>query len=131
MRARHPHPLGVVILLALLLFATSGPSIAHMTCLAEGHSTLSMGLMADCCPEEEHEGPTLAPLCCDFGMASSPVDELIPAGGHEQVVLLSVASAHGWAAQSGVRSVRIPWLATRPPPEDPVHRLSRLSIWRI
>ncbi|MBX2979717.1 MAG: hypothetical protein KF905_10515 [Flavobacteriales bacterium] len=70
--------LGVV---GLLLFATSGLMLSRMTCLMSGRSVVAIGMVEDCCPEQEQpEGASLAPVCCVYAQAAADVE---PFRAHE------------------------------------------------
>jgi hypothetical protein len=112
----------------LLLFATAGPSLSRMTCMRSGHSTVALGKLADCCPEEEGTGAGFTATCCDFGYASSPVDELLPSGSQEAALLAALPLLTALTETPPRPAHRIGWLETRPPPLDGPERLSRMRI---
>lgn len=58
-----------------MLFATSGLMLSRMTCLMSGRSVVAFGMLEDCCPDEEqHQGDSLAPVCCVFAQAAADVE---------------------------------------------------------
>ncbi len=125
------HPWFSAVMAMLLLFATSGTSITRMTCLSGGHSVLAVGLIGDCCPDEEHDGDALLATCCDFGSATSPVEDLLPGGSGEYQLLPFTLIPDGAAVKDTAPLRRIGWLQTRPPSHNAPDRLSRLGSWLI
>lgn len=71
-----------MLVVGLMLFATSGMALSRMTCLVSGHSVVALGMMEDCCPEPENsDGATLAPICCEIVQAGSESLPFVPSNG--------------------------------------------------
>ena len=111
----------------LLLFATSGASLTRMTCLAGGHSSVSLGLAADCCPEEEHaDGPVIKALCCDITEARLDQPALLLEKQLALVALLHAVTVQPTPSPALLPASQPDWLDTRPPPISAHKRLSLL-----
>lgn len=123
---RQPWAMGLAAL--LLLFATAGPSLSRMTCMSSGHSTVALGKLADCCPEEEGTEASITSTCCDFGSASSPVEELLPSASQEAALLGALPLTTALTEAPLRPAHRLRWLETRPPPLAGPERLSRMRI---
>lgn len=131
-RSHHRNPLAIVAMVALLLLGTSGLTISRMTCLLGGHTVVSLGLMEDCCPEEEeHAAPVVKALCCDFGTASSTIEDLLPNPHQESPSVCEGMHPMRLAFAFTDGAEPIAWLATRPPPRSVAERLSGLRSLRI
>lgn len=112
---------------ALLLFATSGASLTRMTCLTGGHSTLSIGLVDDCCPEEgENPGPTLKALCCDITETRLDQPSLLVEKQLAMIPTVGTAPLIAVPSPALFQGQRAEWLNSRPPPMDGCERLSLL-----
>ncbi|MBK9176207.1 MAG: hypothetical protein IPM46_07700 [Flavobacteriales bacterium] len=131
-RFSHRHPWTILVMVVLLLFGTSGVTLSRMTCLLGGHTVVGLGLLEDCCPEdEEHDAPVVKSLCCDFGAAFSSIDDVLPSPPQESPAVNQ--AAHGLALASSFTgdAESIAWLTTRPPPRTVTERLSEMRLLRI
>jgi hypothetical protein len=128
----HSNRWASVLVAVLLLFATSGMAITRMTCLVGGHSVVSLGTMADCCPEDEpSDVPTVKAECCALSSAKAMAG---PFMGHDDGGMAPL-----FAVLRNVpceTMVAVPMVLPRKPksPAPPLRaqdRLSVLSIQRI
>ena len=116
----------------LLLFATSGMALSRMTCLLGGHTVVSLGSAADCCPEDEaNELPTVSGECCAMSLAQGTDDPYLgndDAGFAPLLVVLDNAPIHLlYVAPDCIPEHR----ESRPPPMDAPERLAVLSTFLI
>lgn len=118
---------------ALFMLATSGISLSRMTCSDGGHSVVSLGRTAGCCPEEAPHGetPEVKPACCELALVQGERDNYLPNSGFdllaEDVVLHHIIIEFA----APVRTTPVTWLGSRPPPLSAPDRLSVLSIQRV
>src|SRR5688572_7357890 len=109
------HRWATVMVVGLMLFATSGATLSRMTCFAGGHSVLSFGAADDCCPEEGN-GAGLKAACCELSQAKAGTIAFVP---HDALALAPVLMALDAALVTIVleRSrLNATWLESRPPP---------------
>ena len=126
------HRWATVLVVGLLLFATSSMTLSRMTCLMGGHSVLSFGPADECCPEEEKpEGATLKAICCTFTEAQLDRTTVIPAQGMDLVDLLAEVDG----APSVILAVPVMepvrWWDGKPPPRTLPDRLADLQVLLI
>ena len=117
-RFLHKHRWTVHLVVALLLFATSGAMVTRMTCLIGGHTELTIGLAEECCPHQEHAGAAIGPQCCDIGQTDQLGSSFI---GQAHLDLLGLFIALGSApiiTFTTPEPAPIAWLQSRPPPVD-------------
>lgn len=116
----------------LFMVATSGMTISRMTCLIGGHSALSIGTPADCCPDEEEQGgPTIQPQCCVHASVKGEQHEFIV---HQDVDLAPALIALYAAPRLLLSEGNAPVLFLvddLPPPLDTPARLAVLCTQRI
>ena len=115
------------LVIGLLLFATSGTMVSRMTCLIGGHSELTIGLVEECCPHEEHDGAVIGPQCCDVGQTDQLESSFIAGADLHLVVFLLSLDALPFTTIISTEPTTIPWLQSRPPPEDFGERAARLG----
>ena len=63
----------------VLLLGTAMPAMLRMTCLAGGHSVVSMGQVEDCCPKDHAGSATFSATCCELWEARPQRSEFVPA----------------------------------------------------
>jgi len=115
----------------LFMVATSGMTISRMTCLIGGHSALSIGTLADCCPDEGHDGPIIQAQCCVHGSVKGEQQEYIV---HHDVdlapALIALYAAPRLVLSEGDAPVFFP-ADDLPPPLGAPARLAVLCVHRI
>jgi hypothetical protein len=119
-------------LIGVFVLATSGTAVSRMTCLMGGHSVLSLGMIADCCPEgPANDGAVVKAICCDLSSVGGVEADYL---AHPSLSIPLV----GMACQMGSLTVHVPtaivlpaWLDTRPPPRTVTDRLVKLSVQRV
>jgi len=115
----------------LFILATSGMTISRMTCLIGGHSALSIGTPADCCPDEGQDGPIIQPQCCVHGSVKGEQQDYIE---HHAVdlapALIALYSAPRLVLSEGDAPVFFP-ADDLPPPLVTRARLAVLGTQRI
>ena len=113
------------------MVATSGMTISRMTCLIGGHSALSIGTLADCCPDEGHDGPIIQAQCCVHGSVKGEQQEYIV---HHDVdlapALIALYAAPRLVLSEGDAPVFFP-ADDLPPPLGAPARLGVLCVHRI
>lgn len=102
-----------------------------MQCLGNGHLTVAFGQLEDCCADDAHGETTVAPYCCEFGSAQSPVDDLRQGGSEAPVLLSALPVFHGPSLDLVALHCAVEWLDTRPPPDSSPRRLARNCTWLI
>ena len=113
---------------ALLMFATSGMMLSRMTCLIGGHSTLSIGLIEDCCPDRElSDFATVAAQCCDVGQTDQLDINFVGHGSLDLIAILLDVEAAPSTLITSPEPVTPAWLESRPPPEEAGDRLATLG----
>jgi len=107
----------------LLLLATSGLTVSRMSCLISGHSELSIGIVDDCCPEEDHEGTSVEATCCDLEKAGAQRFDLLPS---TELVLIALPATEFVSLPGECLTERVSprWLDSRPPPLSGLERLT-------
>lgn len=78
MRSLRSHGLTLLAVLVLLL-GTAMPAMLRMTCLAGGHSVVSMGQVEDCCPKPDASTTSVSATCCELWEARPQRSEFVPA----------------------------------------------------
>jgi hypothetical protein len=132
-RSLQRHRWVTLLVVGLLLFATSGLMLSRMTCLMSGRSVVAFGMLEDCCPDpEQNQDASVAPVCCVFGHASAEVEPFIPAVVTDQLVVpvcsvAPVIEAPQATAEIGVHAS----LRDRSPPLPPKARLALHATFRI
>lgn len=131
-RFLHRHRWFTFMVAGMLVFATSGLMLSRMTCLIGGHSVYGIGLLEECCPEDEHSAEaTIKAECCSIGAADPLELELL---SHSLLdlgeVLLDLESTPFVLIPLPTQPP-IHWLQSRPPPhllDDPqaVHSIFRV-----
>lgn len=117
-----------ISVVALLMFATSGMMLSRMTCLIGGHSTLSIGLIDDCCPDTEPgQLATIAAQCCEVGQTDQFDINFVGHGSLDLIALLLDVDAAPFALITSPEPVAPVWLESRPPPEEAGDRLATLG----
>jgi hypothetical protein len=121
-----------MLVLVLLLFATSGAVMTRMTCLMSGQSQWSLGLMEDCCPENEElpEGPAIGALCCVMEQAAAPDATFLNHAGPEVPALLFLQGDMPQVHVLLPEARPIVWPTGRPPPAG-TERLALLGTLLI
>lgn len=123
----HQHRWVCYFVAGLLLFATSGTTLSRMSCLMGGHSVLSYGTAADCCPDEhDGEGSTVTATCCDLTEARLDQAHMVV---EEPLVMEAPAMIICGLAVPQERALTgdCPhWLDGRPPPQSVPARLALL-----
>ncbi|MBL0127125.1 MAG: hypothetical protein IPP83_06625 [Flavobacteriales bacterium] len=126
------HRWATVLVVFLLLFATSSMTLSRMTCLMGGHSVLSFGPADDCCPDaEKPEGTAVKAICCAFTEARLDRTSVIPVAGLDLGVLL--AELDGAPTMIIALPVMEPvrWWDGKPPPRSLPDRLAELQVMLI
>ena len=67
-----------VLAMLVLLMGTAAPALARMTCVAGGHSVLSVGQVEDCCPDEDAHTSTVSATCCEMWEARPQRSDFVP-----------------------------------------------------
>lgn len=114
----------------LLLLATSGVTVSRMSCLISGHSELSLGIVEDCCPEQEHEGTSVEATCCDLDQAGTERVELLPSS-EQALIALPATEVVSLVRAFGPECSAPRWLDSRPPPMRGDERLALVSRFLI
>jgi hypothetical protein len=114
----------------LLMLATSGLTVSRMSCLISGHSELSLGIVDDCCPEEEHESASVEASCCDLEKAGAQRFDLLSS---TELVLIALTAVEIVSSPSLCHAERISprWLDSRPPPLSGPERLTLVRRFLI
>lgn len=117
-----------LLVVGLMLFATSGASLSRMTCLTGGHSVLSFGLAEDCCPaDDNHADATLKATCCELSQAKAGTITFVPSAAMvftPELMVLDVAPVMVALERSSVPRA---WLEGRPPPLRTGERLASIG----
>lgn len=124
------HRWATILVVGLMLFATSGATLSRMTCFSEGHSVLSFGAADDCCPDEA-SGPGLKAVCCELSQARAGIIAFVP---HDMLALAPVLMALDAVPVMVVLeivSTGTSWLESRPPPLLAPERLASISSFLI
>lgn len=128
----HRNKWATTLVAALFLLATSGMSVSRMTCLHSGHSVLSVGVAADCCPDRDKgDHATVSATCCAFSIAKSDVQDYLPN-------TFSIAPAVPMLPEHALLIGPVPlavtptaWLSSRPPPLSGQDRLLENGVQRV
>jgi hypothetical protein len=126
-RFLHRNRWATLSVVALLMFATSGMMLSRMTCLMGGHSVWALGLIEDCCPEEEHDMATISAVCCEFGQTSAFKEAFVGHAGIDLVGLLLCLDAAPFSVLTLPEPAPLAWLESRPPPAFAGERLATLG----
>ncbi|MEO8589756.1 MAG: hypothetical protein ABI432_10335 [Flavobacteriales bacterium] len=117
-----------LLVVGLMLFATSGTTLSRMTCLAGGHSVLSFGQAGDCCPDADSGGnATLKATCCELSQAKPGTVTFVPHDVVGLTLVLMVVDAAPVMIAVERSSVTHMWLASRPPPLNGAERLASIG----
>ncbi len=131
-RFLHRNTWATYCVVGLFMLAISGVAVSRMTCMSGGHVVVSVGTVADCCPEAEHDDlPMVKAQCCDLAVAQSEQQDYLP---NPDVDLAPMLLALDGALMTTVPVAKVTpttWLRSRPPPLDVPDRLSALSIRRV
>ncbi|MBK7943965.1 MAG: hypothetical protein IPJ85_01055 [Flavobacteriales bacterium] len=131
MRKLNKNRWALASLALLLLLATSGLTVSRMSCLISGHSVLSLGIAADCCPDDEHgEGVAFKATCCDLAKASAERVVLLPSSSADLIALPLADPVQIWAASTR-ECISVQWLNSRPPPLIGRERLALMRRFLI
>ncbi len=131
-RFLHQHRWFTFMVAGLLVFATSGLMLSRMTCLIGGHSIYGIGLLEDCCPEDEHgHGATISPECCDTGAATPVQLELLAHASIDLEAVLMDLERSPMMVIPLPREKSFHWLQSRPPPQILDDRQAVHSIFLI
>ncbi len=126
-RFLHRNRWATLLVIGLLMFASSGMMLSRMTCLIAGHSIYSIGLIEGCCPEDDHEMATIEAVCCEIGQVARNTGAFVGHAGPDLVVLLLCLDAAPWATITLPEPAPLAWLESRPPPEHSGERLATLG----
>ena len=131
MRSLRSNSLSVLAMLVLLM-GTAAPALARMTCVAGGHSVLSVGQVEDCCPENDAQGATVSATCCEMWEARPQRSDFVPAVN--AMVPVPVATLHPGSVSAPLRMVtQAPTDAhiSRPPPLPRAQRQASIGVFII
>ena len=121
-----------LLVVGLMLFATSGASLTRMTCLAGGHSVLSFGLADDCCPMDDHHADaSLKATCCELSQAKANTIAFVPNDVLALTPVLMVLDAVPVMIAFEPSFTRCSWLDSRPPPLNGTERLAAIGSFLI
>lgn len=127
------HRWATLLVVGLLLFATSGLMLSRMTCLMSGRSVVAFGMLEDCCPDPERSGEaSIAPVCCVFGHAAAEVEPFMPSEALAQVAV--PFAAVGFVKPFELvftEDVGTTFLRDRAPPLPATARLALFATYRI
>ena len=126
-RFLHRNRWATLSVVALLMFATSGLMLSRMTCLISGHSILALGLLEDCCPEEDHDMATISAVCGEVGQTSVFEGTFVGHSGPDLVALLLCLDAAPFTVLTLPEPAPLAWLESRPPPAFAGERLATLG----
>lgn len=131
-RFLHRNKWATTLVAALFLLATSGMSVSRMTCLHSGHSVLSIGAVADCCPDRDKgDQATVSATCCAFSIAKSDVQDYLP-NTLSIALAVPVLPEHAWLITPVALAVTpTAWLSSRPPPLSGQDRLLENGVQRV
>lgn len=124
------HRWATVLVMGLMLFATSGATLSRMTCFSEGHSVLSFGAADDCCPEET-SGPGLKAACCELSQAKAGIVAFVAHDALALAPMLMALDAVPVTVVLETASTGTSWLESRPPPLRAPERLASISSFLI
>ena len=131
-RFLHRNKWATTLVAALFVLATSGMSVSRMTCLHSGHSVLSVGSVADCCPDRDKgDQATVSATCCAFSIAKSDVQDYLP---NMFSIALPVPVLPDHALLVGPVALAVApaaWLSSRPPPLSGQDRLLENGVQRV
>ena len=130
-RFLHKHRWTVHLVVALLLFATSGTMVTRMTCLIGGHTELTIGLAEECCPHEEHAGAVIGPQCCDIGQTDQLESSFIVQADLDLLGIFLALGSAPFITFTTPDPTPIAWLQSRPPPVDFGERSARTGTLLI
>lgn len=120
------------VVMGLFLLASSGTALSRMTCLEGGHTVLSLGLAADCCPAEAPaDHATFKASCCELAFVQGDRADYLPitnAGAVISGLMLAIVPADIVVPEP---VTRVSWLGSRPPPIATRERLSVIGVQRI
>lgn len=129
----HRHKWLTYVVVGFFLLATNGVALSRMTCLDGGHSVVSLGMAADCCPEEEAHGPApeVKAACCELAFVQGERGNYLPHPGYDLTVSTLVLEQSVVELPLPEPVVNVSWLGSRPPPLATVDRLAVISVQRI
>lgn len=126
------HRWATILVVGLMLFATSGATLSRMTCLMGGHTVLSFGLADDCCPEPESGShAVLKATCCEFSEAKGATVTFIANNTLALVPVLMALDAVPVTIGLEEGSMPFAWLDSRPPPLSRPERLASIGSLRL
>lgn len=126
------HRWASLLVVGLMLFATSGMALSRMTCVISGHSVVALGMLEDCCPEPESaEGAMIAPVCCEFVQAGGDTFPFVPAGAMQFMLQASLPMHFVDLIPAQLAVVSVVHHFDPAPPITGVEILLKHSIFRI
>jgi len=126
------HRWATLVVVGLMLFATSGATLSRMTCLMDGHSVLSFGFADDCCPEPEAgSNAVLKATCCEFSEATVGAVTFVAHNTLALTPVLMVLDAVPVTVMVERTFELCRWLDVRPPPLRGGERLAILGSFLI
>ena len=130
-RFLHKNRWATMMVVALLMFATSGISLSRMTCLIGGHSEWSIGLIDECCPDADHDMATIEAECCEIGQTDRFQGIFVAHADLDIDALLLVLDAVPFSIISISDHVPAFVLEERVPPDETGDRLAVLGSFVI
>src|SRR5690606_36052472 len=130
-RFLHTNRWATMLVVALLMFATSGMTLSRMTCLIGGHSEWSIGLLNECCPETDHDMATIEAVCCEIGQTDRFQGVFVTHADLDIDALLLVLDAVPFSVISSSDQVPAFVLEQSVPPDEVGDRLAVLGSFLI
>lgn len=132
LRTFRTHGMAFVAML-LLLLGTAAPALARMTCVAGGHTEVSVGQPEDCCPTD-HAHPTdeLKATCCEVLAAQPQRTDFVP--GAQPAAPAPLVFVVAWPMQAPmplVHAVQADAFGPGPPPSTLLRALASTGVFRI